>query len=110
MHGCTYVERSGYISAPDFDMAGSRCWIYYCFFDGKTVSGVTPSMYIDYFEDKNHNGWADEDEYDSNNPHYFVNDAEVSEAEFDSYLPDIDGEWKDMFGELLYENMMEKLN
>ena len=40
----------------------------------------------------------------------FVNDAEVSEAEFDSYLPDIDGEWKDMFGELLYENMMEKLN
>ena len=110
MHGCTYVERSGYISAPDFDMAGSRCWIYYCFFDGKTVSGVTPSMYIDYFEDRNHNGWADEDEYDSDNPHYFVNDAEVSEAEFDSYLPDIDGEWKDMFGELLYEDMMEKLN
>ncbi len=109
MHGSTFVERTGYISSPDSDLAGSRVWEYYGYFDGKSVNNVIPSMKIDYFDDRNNDGWADEDEVDFDNPHYFVNDVEVSEEEFNSYLPDVDGEWQEMFGELLYDEMMDKL-
>ena len=106
--GYEYLPKKNVLSNMDSDYAGAIRYIYYGKMKNhKIVSRYSKTLKVQYFKDKNKNGFPDDGEY-TEKPYYFYGDKQVSKKKFASY--GISGNYKGINGSISYKKMKKKLS
>lgn len=106
--GYSYLPKKNVLSNMNSDYAGAVQYVYYGKMKKhKIVSRYPKELKIQYFKDKNKNGYPDEDEY-TEKPYYFYGEKQISKKKFKSY--EISGKYKDIIGSVSYKKMKKTLS
>jgi len=112
--GYSYLEKQGIVYNSNSDMAGAE--VYETLWKWNAERRELETLYdqpllMRYYEDLNGDGEYSFEEVSESNileePHYFYGDKEITKEEYNSYL--IPGEYKEIYGEMTYDEIMSKL-
>ena len=106
--GYSYLPKKNVLSNTDSDYAGAVYYTYYGKMKNhKIVSRYSKDIKVQYFNDKNNNGYPDEGEY-TKTPNYYYGNKKISKKKYDSY--GFSGTYKTIKGSISYKKMKKKLN
>lgn len=106
--GYSYLPKKNVLYNMNSDYAGAIRYVYY----GKMkkheiVSRYSEELKIQYFKDKNGNGYPDDNEY-TETPSYYYGDKKITKEQFDSY--GFSGTYKNITGTITYKKIKKKLS
>ena len=106
--GYSYLPKKNVLYNTNSDYAGAVYYTYYAKMKNhKIVSRYSKSLKVQYFKDKNNNGYPDAGEY-MDTPYYYYGDKKISKKKFDSY--GFSGTYKMIKGSSSYKKMKKKLS